>query len=148
VRELPRCTLTKRQGGNGHGTHGDAGPKKSRDESDVSVSGVRGTLRDPRPCSRNEHVGPILAAGDVRYPDECSPAIRGSSAERPGAHLIQVWKTARIPARLADISHEAACILRPGARIRTARGIHKGGGGLDASDAAPMARLSAPAGAL
>ena len=42
-------------------------------------------------------------------------------AERSGAHPVQVWETTRIPAGLAVVSHEAACVLRPGARLGTAQ---------------------------
>src|SRR5580700_7941537 len=100
----------KQHGGEAHGTYGDTGPEKPRDESDLSVSGVRGFVRDSRPCGRDEPVRPILAAGNVWHPHECFPAIRGSCAEHPSAHPLQVREAAGIPPGLAGLSYEATCV--------------------------------------
>src|SRR5258708_23401481 len=125
----------------------DSGSKEHGNEGDFSLPGIRGFVRHPRPGRRDEHVRPILATRDVRYSDERVPAIRGSRVEYPGPHPIQVRETAWLPAGLVDVSHEAACVLRTGARLRTAHGIPEGGI-LNATNAPPMGRFSAPARAL
>src|SRR5712692_2525644 len=96
---------------------------------------------------RDEHVRPIPATRNVRHPDERFPAICRSGVEYSGPHPIQVRKTARLPPGLADLSHEAARVLRTGARFRTAHGIPERGV-LNAINPTPMGRFAATTRAL
>src|SRR6266542_1718765 len=99
-------------GGKSHGACSDTGSKEPGNEGDFSLPGIRGFVRHPRPSRRDEHVRPIPAARDVQY---------------SGPHPIQVRETAWLPAGLANVSHEAARVLRTGARFRTAHGIPERG---------------------
>src|SRR6202158_2284389 len=143
---LRRCKITS-ETGIAHGTYSDTGSKEPGNEGDFSLSGILGFVRHPRPGRRDEHVRPILATRDVWYSNERVLAVRGSRVEYSGPHPIQVWETAWLPAGLADVSHEAARVLRTGVRLRTAHGIPERGI-LNATNAPPMGRFAAPARAL
>src|SRR6202030_231054 len=134
-------------GGKGHGACSDTGSKEPGNEGDFSLPGIRGFVCHPRPSRRDEHVPPILATRDVWYSDERVLAVRGSRVEYSGAHPIQVRETAWLPAGLADVSHEAARLLRTGVRLRTAHGIPERRI-LNATNAPPMGRFAASARAL
>src|SRR5260370_23650832 len=114
-------------GGTGHGACSDTGSKEPGNEGDFSLPGIRRFVRHPGLGRRDEYVRPILATRDVRYSNERVPAIRGSRAEYSGPHPIQVREAAWLPAGLADVSHEAARVLRTGARLRTAHRISERG---------------------
>src|SRR5260370_20555103 len=139
--------LVTRDGGKGYCACSGTGAKEPGDEGDFSLPGIRGFVRHPRSGRRDEHVWPILATRDVRYSDERVPAIRGSRVEHSCPHPIQVRETARLPAGLDDVSHEAERVLRTETRLRTAHGISEGGI-LNATNAPPMGRFAAPACAL
>jgi len=90
------------------------------------------------PGGRDEHVRPILAKREMfGIPMNVFLQYVVPVLSIPALIPIQVRETARLPAGLADVSHEAARVLRTGVRLGTAHGIPERGI-LNATNAPPM----------